>query len=249
MKIDTEALNVLDQCTVDGNILFLPSIQLERKLYEKVNKVLECLGGKWNRSKRGHIFANNPAEMIEEAILTGEVTDAKKEFQFFETPDVIAKQMIDLAEITVDDKVCEPSAGRAAIAKHIPFKGNLIVCELNRENVEFLMSSGYIVLDGDFLTKKFSVDKFVMNPPFSKQQDIDHVLHAWELLKSGGRLVAIMSEGTFFRENKKAVDFRKLLRQVGYSIPNDDGAFKESGTMVKTRIVVMMKEVHPNENI
>ncbi len=246
MKIDTEALNILDQCTVDGNILFLPSIQLERKLYEKVNRILECLGGKWNRSKRGHVFANNPAEMIEEAILTGEVTDAKKEFQFFETPKNIVATMIELANLQPEDKVLEPSAGRGAILDEIvKFTPFVNAVELNPDNYKVLISKYSEVLLGDFLGFESNgvYDKVIMNPPFSKQQDIDHVLHAWDCLKPGGILVAIMSEGTFFRENKKAKDFRELLGQVGYSISLDDGAFKESGTMVKTRIVVMIKEV------
>jgi hypothetical protein len=61
------------------------------------------------------------------------------------------------------------------------------------------------------------------------------------MLKDGGTLVAVMSEGTFFRENKKAVQFRELLEEYGYSVSLDSGAFKESGTMVNTRVVVMHK--------
>jgi 16S rRNA G1207 methylase RsmC len=50
-----------------------------------------------------------------------------------------------------------------------------------------------------------------MNPPFSNGQDIDHVRHAFDLLADGGRLIAIMSEGTFYRSDKKAVNFRAWL--------------------------------------
>jgi predicted RNA methylase len=244
MKIDNDVLQVLDNSSVDGNILFLPPTQLERNLYQKVNKVLECLGGKWNRSKRGHVFDTDPSEMIEEAILTGEVTDAKKEFQFFETPKDIVLQMIELAELNSDDDVLEPSAGRGAIVDRIGMHNPLTIIELNPENADALRQKGYSVIEEDFLNFDISNkhSKIIMNPPFSKQQDIDHVLHAWKCLKDNGILVSIMSEGTFFRDNKKAVAFRDLLDEVGYSIPLDEGTFKESGTMVKTRIVVMKKQ-------
>lgn len=242
MKIDTEVLNVLDNCHIDGNILFLPDVQLERKLYEKVNKVLTCLGGIWNRGKKGHVFENDPSEMVEEAILTGEVTDSKKEFQFFETPKEIVKQMIELADLGPEDSVLEPSAGQGAIADCIGLNP-LTVIELNHKNAEVLRGNGYEVIEQDFLTfdTTETYSKVIMNPPFSRQQDIDHVLHAWECLKPGGILVSIMSEGTFFRQNKKSVVFRELLDEVGYSIPLDEGAFKSSGTNVRTRIVVMTK--------
>lgn len=242
MKIDTEVLNVLDNCRIDGNILFLPDVQLERKLYEKVNKVLTCLGGIWNRGKKGHVFENDPSEMVEEAILTGEVTDSKKEFQFFETPKEIVKQMIELADLGPEDSVLEPSAGQGAIADCIGLNP-LTVIELNHKNAEVLRGNGYEVIEQDFLTfdTTETYSKVIMNPPFSRQQDIDHVLHAWECLKPGGILVSIMSEGTFFRQNKKSVAFRELLDEVGYSIPLDEGAFKSSGTNVRTRIVVMTK--------
>ena len=87
-------------------------------------------------------------------------------------------------------------------------------------------------------------DKVVMNPPFTKQQDIEHIEHAFKFLKPGGTLVGITSEGTFFRENKKAQHFRQLLKQnMGESIKLEDGAFKKSGTMVRTRIVKLKKSL------
>ena len=42
---------VLQQCTIDGNIVRLPDIQLERKLYTDVAKALELIGGKWKSGK------------------------------------------------------------------------------------------------------------------------------------------------------------------------------------------------------
>lgn len=38
---------------------------------------------------------------------------------------------------------------------------------------------------------------------------------AYDLLKPGGRLVAIVSEGSFFGKDKKAAEFRDWLEEVG----------------------------------
>lgn len=81
-----------------------------------------------------------------------------------------------------------------------------------------------------------------MNPPFEEGQDILHVRHAYECLAEDGAMVAIMSEGSFFRQDKRAADFRAWLDLVGGSneeLPAD--AFKESGTSVRTRLVVIRK--------
>ena len=37
---------VLQNCTIEGNIVKLPNIQLDRKLYQEVAKSLELIGGK-----------------------------------------------------------------------------------------------------------------------------------------------------------------------------------------------------------
>jgi hypothetical protein len=69
-----------------------------------------------------------------------------------------------------------------------------------------------------------------MNPPFEKGQDIEHVRHAYDQLKPGGRVVAIMSEGPFFRSDKKATEFRDWLesrrrhqREAGRGIVHRQG--------------------------
>ena len=58
-------------------------------------------------------------------------------------------------------------------------------------------------------------DRIIMNPPFSNGRDIDHVRHAYTLLKPGGRIVAIMGESAFTNQNKKATEFREWLDSVG----------------------------------
>lgn len=39
--------DVLKNCTVEGLVVKLQNVQLERKLYQEVAKSLELIGGKW----------------------------------------------------------------------------------------------------------------------------------------------------------------------------------------------------------
>ena len=98
------------------------------------------------------------------------------------------------------------------------------------------------VYQKDFLEVTTFADKIIMNPPFSKQQDVKHILHAWGCLKDGGILVSIVSESPFFRENSLSKSFREWIDENKVEVYNlDSGAFKESGTMVKTRMIVAHK--------
>jgi hypothetical protein len=64
MKISNDVANVLANSCVEENRLFLPPEQLDRKLYVSVNKVLEAIGGKWNRREKAHLFDECPEETI-----------------------------------------------------------------------------------------------------------------------------------------------------------------------------------------
>lgn len=89
-------------------------------------------------------------------------------------------------------------------------------------------------------------DRIIMNPPFSNRRDAEHVRHAFELLRPGGRLVAIMGEGVFFGKDKKAQDFRDWLEeQGGTSEKLPEGSFMDPSlpvnTAVNARMVVIDK--------
>ena len=119
------------------------------------------------------------------------------------------------------------------------------VIELQPELVQELELYNFNnVLCADFLKVQPSpvYDRIVMNPPFDRGRDIDHVRHAWDFLKPGGVLVAIMSAGTEFRGDKKAVAFRKLVDRVrGQRQDLPAGSFAESGTFVNALYVKLRK--------
>lgn len=244
MKISNDVLQVLSAGTTTGNQYFLPAGQLDRAMYTKVNKVLEAAGGKWNRSAKAHVFATNAENRMDEIILTGEVEVPKDEFEFFPTPAEIVEMMFDHVDIKQGDKVLEPSAGRGAIAFEAAKRGAKVDCyELMKENYKFLANNETTVYPwhGDFMAQEpaHEYDFVLMNPPFSKRQDIKHVNHAKKFLKEGGMLVAIMSAGVEFRQDKLTQEFKDSVDSIE-KLP--EGAFKSSGTMVNTVMVTYTKK-------
>ena len=166
---------------------------------------------------------------------------------FFPTPKNIVEKMLDEADIKKGEIVLEPSAGKGNIADEIRTRypdNALEVAEINGSLAELLKEKGHNVVGNDFLATNKKYDKIIMNPPFEKLQDIDHVKHAYDMLNPGGRLVAIMSESPFFNSAKKAEVFRTWLEDVGgvsEKLPENSFKNSERSTGVNTRLVVIDK--------
>ena len=155
---------------------------------------------------------------------------------FFPTPKAVRDEMLDRADIQPGMKVLEPSAGKADLADAAKAAGGQVdVLEINTTLQDLLKAKGYELVGYDFMEYDGSgYDRVLMNPPFEDGQDIDHVRRAYGMLKPGGKLVAIMSEGPFFRNDKKAVEFRDWLASVGgESEKLPEGSFQDA-TQVRT---------------
>jgi len=245
-RIDEDVLAVLRSAMPDGNELRLTG-QLDRNLYVRTNKVLEALGGKWNRKAKAHAFPQDAGDLLGDVLATGEYLDARREFQFYETPEHLADRMCELAHIHEDELVLEPSAGRGAIATAVKECGARVHCwEVQQQLADELQAQGFNVVQGDFLSRspepeqEFGYAAVVMNPPFCRSQDIQHVRHAHRFLSPGGRLVAVMGAGVTFRQDRRAREFREWLDSVGGEIkPLPRGTFRESGTDVNSVLVTI----------
>jgi len=122
--------------------------------------------------------------------------ELRMEYCFIPTPSKLAARMVVLANIQSGMSVLEPSAGRGAIAEHFPEKENVTCMEILPENALYLTQQGFKTHCGDFLGcfegERF--DRIVMSPPFRDGMDTAHVLEAYRLLESGGRLVSLMHD-------------------------------------------------------
>lgn len=243
LTFDEDVLDVLrGMVWQDDGLLGTMVDRLSRGLYLRTAKALKAMGGKWNRKRNGHVFLADPRPRVDGLLRGGTLTVRRD--GFFETPAEVVKQMLALVSICSGDLVLEPSAGYGAIAKFLrDLPCTLDVCEINPERAQGLVAEGYDLITHDFFDLEvFPVyDVIVMNPPFEEGQDIDHVRRAFDFLAPSGVLVSVMCEGVFFRRNSKAQAFREWLETVGRSERLPPGSFKESGTMVSARLVVITK--------
>jgi len=169
---------------------------------------------------------------------------------FFPTPDDVIEKMIELSEIEDNEHILEPSAGIGSIVDVIKVKHhqtNIYCVEIMHSLREILKLKGYdLVCDDIFLYEPTGrlFDKIIMNPPFEKGQDIDHVMHCFNnFLKVGGTLVSVMSASIKSNTTRKYYDFRNFISLHGGEIHELEQAFKDAfnSTGVSTVIVKLHK--------
>jgi hypothetical protein len=241
----------ISKCRVDGNIVHLPPIT-DGPLpnYNEVRTALIKAGGKYK--KNTFVFPNNAQSYIDR-LTGGETVNIQKEFQFFATPARLAERMVDMAELSENDgrgfgTILEPSAGQGAIIKaiHDATGGATVICyelmDINREILKKI--KGASLIGDDFIKADRSsvYDRIIANPPFTKNQDIDHIRLMYDLLAPGGIIVTLSSISWKFGSQKKQVQFREWLYEVDAHIEEiPENTFKESGTSIKTMLIKIRK--------
>jgi phospholipid N-methyltransferase len=253
MKITNEVREVLESgIRIDGDFVVITA-QLDRKLYVKVNEVLEALGGKWKRSAKAHVFVGDAGDLIEQALLHGEVT-TDRDAGFFPTPRVLADEMARwvVPNATALVTVLEPSAGSGVLIDAVMFQresARVVALEWDdkrrqaltvwhRENPRI-----QIFPDSDFLefepAQRYAA--IIANPPFCKVglgDHLDHLHHMLALLAPRGRLACVMPASLMFRQDKRYAATRASVSFCSGTItPLPAGTFKEAGTMVNTCLV------------
>ena len=151
--------------------------------------------------------------------------------------------MIELADISNNSRVLEPSAGIGNIADQIKkFTPNVDVCEKMYSYSELLTLKGFNVVGSDFLQYNNInyYDCIIANPPFSAEQE--HIKHAYDLLKVGGKLIAITSPHWTFANDKSSKEFRQWFENLNGEIVKEleSGTFEM--TQVKSNIIVINKD-------
>jgi predicted RNA methylase len=193
---------------------------------------------------------------VKHAPKTGLATSGPHGFGLFPSPEAVVAAIMHAAQLyrrqdvsnperfeVKPMRVLEPSAGTGAIAAWAAdCMGAEVVCvEYQKHLCVDLAASGRYrrVVNDDFLQRSPDdlglFDVIVMNPPFDKGRDVDHVNHALTFLKPGGRLVSVMGAGVEFREDAKTVAFRaEIERRRGRFSDLPPASFAESGTNINT---------------
>jgi predicted RNA methylase len=250
ISIPPEVRDILARSTIASDRLVLPPEQLERKLYEKVNKAITAAGGKWNTKAKAHLFERDPREALGLAVETGTVTNRKQTLQAFYTPTELADRVAEFADPKPCERVLEPSIGEGSLALAILRREDSVTIVGYDRDVGAVMRakdsmpcSVISVIDFLLVEPEPIFDLVVMNPPFAKDQDIDHVLHAWKFVRPGGRLVSIMSCGWLRPTRlKKRTAFHEFTEEFAAEITGLGGdAFESVGVHAHTVMVRLHK--------
>lgn len=259
-QISAPVLNVLSNCSVEGDRLKLPPSQLERKLYQDVNEVLTRLGGKWKGGKvAAHVFPVCPQDLLDEVLATGQMP-LKNPLSFFATPSPVALQMVATAQehaqsigwVQDEIRVLEPSAGDGAIVEavlqqQLCLPENLTAIEIDNTRHGLLSTKFPGAQLGDFMILEDDTKYhfILMNPPFTipsnKTVYVDHIRKAWEALEPKGLLLAIAPPGFTFSNISKLEKFRDFVDYYGSFTSLPPGTFKSSGTTVETVLIQVTK--------
>jgi hypothetical protein len=169
-------------------------------------RVLEAIGGA-QEGKGGWVrFDYDPGEVLHEIITTGCIPD-RQAHQFYPTPEAIAREAAELADIGDAHSVLEPSAGQGDLAAVLP-ADRLTCVEISPLHCAILRTRGHRgVHEADFIKWADDAqrqgrrwDRIVMNPPFSDGRAQAHIEAAAQLLAPGGRLVAVLPAGVRGKE-------------------------------------------------
>jgi hypothetical protein len=124
--------------------------QLDAADYRKVNKIIEALGGKWNKRSQTHVFAQgNADEAIADFLETGKIDTVEVEdFNYFPTSRPLADSVVKLSGIGPESLVLEPEAGTGGIAlaaAAIVPRENIVCYEIQQKHCATLRELGFQV--------------------------------------------------------------------------------------------------------
>ncbi|WP_187967903.1 DUF4942 domain-containing protein [Aquibium microcysteis] len=240
-------------------------------LVEKVNKILAA--------HYGEVLGDGMTKEDDPLAPENAKSTPARYFGFYPTPDEPANLVVTAAHVLQRAgmprmRILEPSAGTGNLARRCAKRfdpkewghwaeryreeyrwDNQVDCiEIQPHLADQLRAEGIYnrVTCADFLQVRPDpiYDRVVMNPPFDRERDIDHVMHALRFLKDDGCLVAIMSAGTEFRETRKSIAFRGLMAKmnaVWEDLP--PASFAEVGTYVNTLIMRVWKDGRTQRSI
>lgn len=227
---------------VDGK-LQLPKQQLAH--YDDISRLIGKAGGRYVTGRKQFVFdAGIDCADVLRRLVAGETVNFQQEYQFFATPEAKAVEAAKEVEKTLGTlrgkRVLEPSAGEGALANVARRMGaDVVTIEAWNVNAIKLRAQGYDVIERDFLLvtpEEIGIfDAILANPPFTKNQDIQHAMHMFQFIRPGGALSIIMSTAWLEGKTKAHAQFKEFLATQDVTVTQiEAGAFKESGTPVPT---------------
>jgi protein-L-isoaspartate O-methyltransferase len=246
--------------SVGGRDLYHLSVRpsMTNEEYDDLKYRIESIGGHWREKFGGFVFDIDPMPNLRKEETWGPVEHSQHKKwkimrQFYPTPDNLAEYMVKLAEIEPHHLILEPSAGSGALLRPLGRTNDIVAIEIDDSLATGLMEVGYSVVINSSFERAIEdgdvgqwFDRIVMNPPFStpdeKQIGIKHIMLAYDLLVSGGILVAIIAENDLYYDTARTKNFNEFLKLVdAYVEEVPFRGFLSSGTSVDTVIIKIKK--------
>ncbi|WP_273522348.1 DUF4942 domain-containing protein [Rhodosalinus sediminis] len=178
--------------------------------------------------------------------------EVAKDLAFYPTPPAVAARVTD--DLSGDLRVLEPSAGQGALALPLAERGAVVrAIEVNPRHIDVLQGEArrrrvtdrMLIEEANFLRVPAvaAYDAVVMNPPFYGTHWMAHVRHAFEFLKPGGILRAVLPASAEVNDTPQHRAFRawaKPYHDRGWrggfeELPPE--SFAEAGTRVQTVVL------------
>ena len=170
-------------------------------------------------------------------------TAVATKLQFYASPPAVVTKLLRDIRFFPGMKILEPSAGEGAILRQLPADADVTAVEFHPVRAAYIGA-----ICANFLTWKGpqNFDLVLMNPPFHGIHWMDHVRKAFDHLKPGGRLRAVLPASAEVNESAKHQAFRawaeknKDTWRMWTELPPE--SFASSGTNVQTVILELKKK-------
>lgn len=192
----------------------------------------------------GDVLPDSP----EEAPTRQTGTAVSADLQYYPTPADIVEWIMAEFPPSDGDRVLEPSCGCGRILDGLRGLGKdlrLTGIEYDATRVVTARANGHAVRRGNFLemTGSGDFDRVYMNPPFAGRHYLKHISKAIEMLRPGGRLVAILPASAWYDHGELPGPGYAASKRSWATVWRDlpIGAFRESGTNVCTGVWTYIK--------
>ena len=214
------------------------------------------IGGKAYDEENARINKLTPFERAKSDYWVKQKVTAKRNYregkEWYATPEPVGLFMVNLAGAHSGDDILEPSAGDGAIGRYMPSDASVTFIEPSESlasRARMNNTNANVIVDGfEEHGTNNKYDAIVMNPPFGQGGSIaiKHLVKAFEHLRDGGRVVALLPVGKMdelIAKYQADGYFEKIYTVAEFTLPSS--TFENAGTRVNTKIHVFEK--HENK--